>query len=71
VKKGSYVVVFDTLVEEMPPAYFDRPWDVGNNPQTAVREFLASNDRFAVDQDIDRKLLISCAPGGYLKCLKD
>jgi cephalosporin hydroxylase len=72
VKKGSYLVVFDTVIEDLPPHYFpDRPWDVGNNPQTAVREFLASNDRFVVDHEIDNKLLISCAPGGFLKCLKD
>jgi cephalosporin hydroxylase len=72
VRKGSYIIVFDTIIEEMPRGYFsDRPWDVGNNPQTAVQEFLRTNDRFAVDEEIDHKLLISSAPGGYLKCLKD
>ena len=49
----------------------DRPWGRGNNPKTAVREFLKSSDRFAVDADIEHKLLITVAPGGYLKCLRD
>jgi cephalosporin hydroxylase len=72
VRKGSYVIVFDTVIEDMPRGYFSgRPWDVGNNPHTAVQEFLRTNDRFAVDKEMDNKLLISSAPGGYLKCLKD
>lgn len=72
VTKGSYLVVFDTIIEDMPEDFFpDRPWGKGNNPKTAVWEFLKSNDRFAVDRDIERKLLISVAPDGYLKCIKD
>ena len=70
VKAGGYLIVFDTIIEEMPEGSFpDRPWDVGNNPATAVRAFLKGNDRFEVDQDIEKKLLISVAPGGYLKCV--
>jgi cephalosporin hydroxylase len=72
VTRGSYLVVFDTVVEFMPKDFFpDRPWGPGNNPYTAVREFLKSNDRFVVDEEYDAKLLISVAPGGYLKCVKD
>ena len=72
VRAGSYVVVFDTVVEDMAPDMFpDRPWGRGNNPKTAVRDFLASNARFAIDEEIDRKLLITVAPGGYLRCLRD
>jgi cephalosporin hydroxylase len=70
VKSGSYLIVFDTIIDEMPAGSFpDRPWDVGNNPATAVRAFLDRNNRFEVDQDIEKKLLISVAPGGYLKCV--
>jgi cephalosporin hydroxylase len=70
VKPGGYLIVFDTIIEEMPAGSFpDRPWDVGNNPQTAVSAFLAQSDRFEVDQEIEKKLLISVAPGGYLKCV--
>jgi len=72
VTKDSYLVVFDTVVEDMPDDFFqDRPWEKGDNPKTAVWEFLKSNDRFEVDKDIDGKLLITVAPDGYLRCIKD
>jgi len=72
VTKGSYLVVFDTVVEDMPEDFSpDRPWGKGNNPKTAVREFLKSNDRFVVDKEIENKLLITVAPNGYLRCVKD
>lgn len=72
VNRGSYLVVFDTVIEDMPEGSFpDRPWGKGNNPKTAVREFLKVNDRFAADKEIENKLLITVAPGGYLKCIKD
>lgn len=68
VSVNSYCVVFDTVIEDLPAGlYPDRPWDVGNNPKTAVREFLARNHDFVVDEDIEAKLLITVAPGGYLK----
>lgn len=71
VKPGGYIVVFDTVIEDMDAGSFpDRPWDKGNNPATAVRAFLAQSDRFEVDQQIESKLMISVAPGGYLKCVK-
>ncbi len=72
VTKGSYLVVFDTVVEDMPENFFqDRPWGKGNNPKTAVWEFLKFNDRFEVDKQVEGKLLITVAPDGYLKCIKD
>jgi len=72
VKQGSYLVVFDTLIEDMPTDFFpDRPWGKGNNPKTAVQEFLKTTDRFVVDTEIESKLLITVAPSGYLKCIKD
>lgn len=65
---GSYCVVFDTVVEDMPAETFpDRPWGPGNNPKTAVHEFLASHDGFRIDADIPAKLLITVAPDGYLQ----
>ena len=71
VTKGSYLVVFDTIVEDLPRKFYpDRPWDKGNNPKTAVFEFLKHNDRFVIDKDIEQKLLITVAPSGYLKCVK-
>ena len=71
-RSGSYVVVFDTVIEDMPEYSFpDRPWGKGNNPKTAVHTFLKSNNRFEIDTDIENKLLITTAPNGYLRCVKD
>lgn len=65
---NSYCVVFDTIIEDMPSDMFpDRPWGPGNNPKTAVRQYLASHPEFEIDKQIDDKLLISVAPDGYLK----
>jgi len=72
VKAGSYLIVFDTLIEDMPADLIvNRPWGPGNNPKTAVREFLRDNKRFVSDKDIEHKLLITVAPAGYLKCIAD
>lgn len=68
---GSYCCVFDTLIEDMPEGSFpNRPWNKGNNPKTAVWEFLKQNDNFVIDKDIENKLLITVAPDGYLKRIK-
>ena len=72
VARGSYVIVCDTLIEDMPAGSFpNRPWDKGNNPKTAVWEFLKTNKRFVVDREIEHKLLITVAPDGWLKCVED
>ncbi len=71
VTKNSYLVVFDTFVEYLPDELFlDRPWKKGNNPKTAVSEFLKNNKNFMIDTSIPLKLLITSAPDGYLKCIK-
>jgi cephalosporin hydroxylase len=71
VSKNSYLVVFDTIVENLPDNYVQgKPWGRGNNPHSAVVEFLQQNDKFQIDHSIDDKLLISVAPGGYLKRIK-
>jgi cephalosporin hydroxylase len=68
---GSYCIVFDTVIEDLPAGSFpDRPWGIGNNPKTAVHEWLKSNPEFKIDKDNDNKLLISVAPDGYLKRTK-
>ncbi len=67
VSKGCYCVVFDTVIEDMIRGSFpDKPWDKGNNPKTAVGQFLQTNTNFKVDKVIDQKLLITAAPSGYL-----
>jgi cephalosporin hydroxylase len=73
-------VVFDTVIEDMPEDSFpDRPWGKGNNPRTAVVEYMRSLEqagyvdvngfplRFEIDKTIENKLLITVAPDGYLK----
>lgn len=68
VTSGSYCVVFDTFVEDMPPKFFaDRPWDVGNNPKTAVRQWLAGHAEFEVDQAMQQRLQVTVAPDGFLR----
>lgn len=65
---GSYCVVFDTFVEDVPADVFqDRPWHPGNSPKTAVWEYLKSHPEFEIDKTIQNKLLITVAPDGYLK----
>lgn len=71
VGQGSYLVVMDTAIESLPAAAGEDRWGDGNNPATAVRAFLAECDRFEVDQLIDHKLVVSAAPGGYLRCVRD
>lgn len=68
---NSYCVVFDTLVEDMPAdMFFDRPWGPGNNPKTAVWQYLKTHAEFQIDKDIQQKLIITASPDGYLKRIK-
>ena len=69
---GSYVIVYDTLVEDMPAHLqpTDRPWGLGNNPKTAVHEYLKSTERFVIDKELQAKLLLTVAPDGWLKCIQ-
>ena len=68
VSKGSYCVVFDTLIEDMPAdSYPERVWGPGDNPKTAVWEYLKTHPEFEIDKSIQNKLLITVAPDGYLK----
>ncbi|WP_440409617.1 cephalosporin hydroxylase family protein [Neorhizobium petrolearium] len=65
---GSYCVVFDTIVEDLPKELAgDRPWGPGNNPKTAVFEFLKTHPEFEIDKAIEHKVLITVAPDGFLK----
>ena len=68
VTPGSYCVVFDTFVDDMPPKFFaDRPWDVGNNPKTAVRAWLPKHTDFEVDAEMEQRLQVTVAPHGFLR----
>ncbi len=68
---GSYCIVFDTIVEDMKPEITaDRPWSTGNNPKTAVYEYLKNNKTFEIDNSIEQKLQITVCPDGFLKRMK-
>lgn len=68
VTSGSYLVVLDTVIDDMPADYFrDRAWGAGDNPKTAVRAFLDETDEFEIDTHYDDKLLVTSAPTGYLR----
>lgn len=81
IKKGSYMVVMDTCSEMVYrrmkedggelPEHLVRPWKLGDNAMTGLQQFLQENDRFEINTAIDNKLQISCAPNGYLQCIKD
>jgi len=64
---GHYLICSDTAIEDIEvPTHRERPWGKGNNPRTALAAFLGEDDRFEVDGAVDRKLLLSSNPGGYL-----
>ena len=70
VSVGSYCVVFDTVIEDLPEeTYPDRPWGPGDNPKTAVQEFLQPIPSSALDKIVDNKLLMICRAEWYLKRL--
>ena len=72
VEKGYYLVCGDTIVEDIPEQdYRDRPWGPGDNPKTALNAFMKETNRFEVDSELENKLLFSCNPGGYLRCIED
>jgi cephalosporin hydroxylase len=71
VSKDSYCIVFDTLIEDMPANMFpDRPWGPGNNPKTAIWEYLKTHPEFEIDKAMQDKLQITVAPDGFLKKIK-
>jgi cephalosporin hydroxylase len=80
VTRGCYCVVFDTVVEDLPKALSpDRPWGPGDNPKTAVHEYLRRLDgegrvgadgaplHLAIDTQMQHRLLVTVAPDGYLR----
>ena len=71
ISKNSYCIVFDTIVEKMDSEFSkNRPWNKKNSPQSAITKFLKRNNKFIVDKTIDKKIILSMAPGGFLKKIK-
>src|SRR5450432_2708678 len=72
VRSGSYLLVLDTIIDDMPEEFSDgRPWGPGRGPKAAVHRFLQTTDRFVIDQEYNDKLLVSVAPDGFLRCVSD
>ena len=71
VSVGCYCVVLDTVVEDLPAEFSSgRPWAPGDNPKTAVWDFLRDHPEFSIDQRVENKVMITVAPDGYLKRLR-
>jgi cephalosporin hydroxylase len=71
VTEGQFLVVSDTVVEDIPPqTHRPREWGPGNNPKTALQEYLIETDRFEPDPWFNSKLLITSSRGGYLRCVE-
>lgn len=65
---GSYCILPDTFIEFFPKGHYDnRPWDVGDNPCTAARQFLSERSDFELDSFLTSKGMISEGLDGYLK----
>lgn len=72
VTNSNYLIVYDTIIEDLPPHSIPgRPWTRGDNPKTAVYAYLNESDRFEIDHAMHEKLLITNAPDGYLRCIRD
>lgn len=68
VTNGQYLVVSDTIVQEIPiQTHRPRPWGPGDNPGTAASQFLDSSTEFVVDADLHNQLVMTFNPRGYLR----
>ena len=74
VTEGCFMVVADTLVghvtEENAPKKRSKVWFKGDEPLSALRDYMAECDRFEVDAELNGKLVLSSSPGGYVRCIK-
>lgn len=66
---GSYCILPDTFIEFFPKGYYSdtRPWDVGDNPYTAMKQFMTGNDSFEIDRELTTKAMVTETIDGYLK----
>lgn len=69
VSPGQFLVVSDTIIEDIPAqSHRPRHWGPGDNPKTALEEYLRETDRFEPDPWFNGKLLVTSSRGGYLRC---
>ena len=69
---GSYCILPDTFIEFFPKGYYSgtRPWDVGNNPHSAMQQYLSETNIFEIDRDKTNKAMITETIDGYLRRVK-
>jgi cephalosporin hydroxylase len=71
VTPGCYMVVADTLVghvtEANAPKKRSKLWFKGDEPLSALQDYMAETDRFEVDEVLNGKLVLSSSPGGYVR----
>lgn len=74
VTRGQYLVVADTVLGRMSPEQTPKArskvWVKGDEPLAALDAYLAETDRFAVDEIVNGKLVLSSSPGGYLRAVR-
>ena len=62
---GGYLVLFDTICEELADTPNGDPAWKQDNPRAALREFLVEDSEFAEDSECGR-YLVTFAPSGFL-----
>lgn len=74
VTEGCYLVVADTLLgflsEDQTPRERSHVWLKGNEPLSAIRQYVTETDRFELDKVLNGKLVMSSSPAGYYRCIK-
>lgn len=68
VTPGQFLVIADTVLEEIPRQdHRPRQWGPGDNPRTALDQFLEECQDFEQDPLINGKALLSHSRGGFLR----
>lgn len=71
VTPSCYMVVADTLAghvtEANAPKKRSKVWFKGDEPLSALQDYMAETDRFEVDEVLNGKLVLSSSPGGYVR----
>jgi cephalosporin hydroxylase len=72
VTPGCYLIVADTrlghLDASQTPQKRSKVWLKGNEPLSALQDYLHETERFEIDPVINGKLILASSPGGYLRC---
>jgi len=71
VSKNSYLIVADTIVGYLDNKQIPKKRSIilkkGNEPASAVKDFLKINNKYKIDKNLNGKLIFSSNFNGYLK----